>query len=355
MAIMTVSGPVAKEAIGVTLPHEHFFIDIRWACGTTTEAMREAMLNEPVTMRRLGVLRRDPMALKDNVLLSDPELMAAEALEFKKAGGKTIVDQSSIGTGRSPLAIRDLANLTGINVVMGCGFYLHGGLPAAITHDTEGNLVKMVLREIRSGVGDTGVRPGIIGEIGIRPSIEDWERTSLRVAAQAHRETGLPISVHVQAVPTIPGFTDEPNGLAVLDLLEKSGVRPDRVIISHTDARIHLAYMKAIMDRGAYAEFDHIGEEFYIDSADFRMDSDMDRVEAIAELIRGGYEKRILISQDVCFKTDLVAFGGWGYAHILNNIVPMMIRRGITRESIHTIMVGNPADILDVDGVSIQS
>jgi phosphotriesterase-related protein len=169
------------------------------------------------------------------------------------------------------------------------------------------------------------------------------------VAAQAHRESGLPISVHVQAVPTIPGFADEPNGLAALDLLEENGVRPDKVIICHTDAKIHLEYIKAIMDRGAYAEFDHIGEEFYLDSADFHMDSDMERVEALAELVKSGYEKRLLISQDVCFKTDLVAYGGWGFAHILNHVVPMMVRRGISRESIHTIMVTNPANLLDVE------
>ena len=325
MAVMTVSGPVPKEALGVTLPHEHFFIDVRWACATTTEATGVALLEEPLTMRRLGALKRNPTVMKDNLFLSDPDLMAAEAMEFRKAGGRTIVDQSSVGTGRSPMAIRNLANVTGINVVMGCGFYLHGGLPATI-----------------------------IGEIGVRPSIEDWERKSLRVAAQAHRESGLPISIHVQAVPTIPGFTGEPNGLAVLDLLEEYGVRPDKVIISPTDAKIHLEYMKAIMDRGAYAEFDHIGEEFYIDSADFHMASDMDRVQALAELVGSGCVQRILISQDVCFKTDLVAYGGWGYGHILNNVVPMMLKRGISRESIHTIMVSNPADLLDVESTHFQ-
>ena len=103
------------------------------------------------------------------------------------------------------------------------------------------------------------------------------------------------------------------------------------------------------MDRGAYAEFDHIGEEFYIDSADFHMASDMDRVKALAELVRDGYEKRLLISQDVCLKMDLLAYGGWGYAHILGNVVPMMVKRGISKDSIHTIMVSNPANILDLD------
>jgi phosphotriesterase-related protein len=350
MAVMTVSGPVAKEALGVTLTHEHLFIDLRWACLPPAGAVQSALLEEPVSMRRLGALRRDPMLMKDNLLFADPELMASEALEFKKAGGSTIVDQSSVGTGRSPEAIRNLANLTGLNVVMGSGFYLYGSLPAAIINESEARLAETVLKEIRLGVGDTGVRPGIIGEIGVRPDIEDWERKSLRVAAQAHRESGLPISVHVQAVPTIPGFTDEPNGLQALDLLEKHGVPPDKVIISHTDAKIHLDYMKAIMARGAYAEFDHLGKEFYLDSADFIMDSDWDRVRALAELVAGGYEQRLLISHDFCFKMDLVAYGGWGYAHILNNIVPMMVRRGISRQAIHTIMADNPARLLDVEG-----
>jgi phosphotriesterase-related protein len=300
-------------------------------------------------MRRLGALRRDPMRMKDNLLFSDPELMAAEALEFKKAGGGTIVDQSSVGTGRSPAAMRDLANLTGLRVVMGCGFYLHGSLPAAVIEESETKLAEGVLKEIREGVGDTGIRPGIIGEIGMRPAIEEWERKSLRVAARAHRESGLPISVHIQAVPTIPGFADRPNGLEALDLLEKHGVPPDKIIIAHTDAKIHLDYLKAIMDRGAYAEFDHIGKEFYLDSADFIMDSDWQRVEALAELVGAGYEKRLLISHDFCFKMDLVAYGGWGYAHILRDIVPMMLRRGILRQAIQTIMVDNPARVLDVD------
>jgi phosphotriesterase-related protein len=348
MSVMTVNGPVPKEALGVTLTHEHFFLDVRWACPTSTEATQIALREEPVSMRRLGELRRNPNVMRDNLLLSDPDLMAAEAMEFRSAGGGTIVDQSSIGTGRSPAAIRNLANRVGIRVVMGCGFYLRDGLPAAIAAENDTRLADLVVKEIRSGVADTGIRPGIIGEIGIRPEIGDWERTSLRAVARAHRETGLPISVHIQAVPTIPGFKDDPNGLAVLDLLGKDGVPAEKVIVSHTDARIHLDYMKAIMDRGAYAELDHVGKEFYIDSADFVMATDRERVDAIAALVAGGYERRILISQDVCFKSELLAYGGWGYAHILNHVVPMMIRRGISREAIHTIMVSNPADVLDV-------
>ncbi len=352
MAVMTVNGPVPKEALGITLTHEHFFVDVRWACPRSTEAVRVALRDEPVSMRRLGLLRRNPNLMRDNLVLSDPDLAASEVMEFRKAGGGTIVDQSSVGTGRSPSAIRALANQAGIHVVMGCGFYLHGGQEPSVIDRPETELADGVLREIREGAGDTGIRPGIIGEIGIRPEIGEWERKSLRVAARAHRETGLPVSVHIQAVPTIPGFTDDPNGLAVLDLLCRDGVPAEKIIVSHTDARIHLDYMKAIMDRGAYAEMDHVGKEFYIDSADFVMATDRERVDAIAALVSAGYARRLLISQDICFKTELVAYGGWGYAHILNHVVPMMLRRGISRETIRTIMVNNPADVLDAGGAA---
>jgi len=163
---------------GVQKPH--------WAAPTSTEATQIALRDEPVTMRRLGALRRNPNTMRDNLLLADPELAAAEVMEYRKAGGRSIVDQSSIGTGRSPRAIRDLANQAGINVIMGCGFYLKGGLAPSLAEETEEELARMVLGEIRNGVGDTGVRPGIIGEIGMRPAIEEWETKSLRVAARAH-------------------------------------------------------------------------------------------------------------------------------------------------------------------------
>lgn len=348
MAVMTVTGAIPKEQLGVTLPHEHFFVDSRWACLTSMEVERLTLAEAKVDLGNIGVLRRNPYLVKDNSLLSDPELAVVEVLEFKKAGGKTVVDQSPIGTGRSPVAMRSIANLTGLNILMGCGYYLKNHLPRSVLEEEEPKLTKALIREIQAGVGYTGIRPGVIGEIGVGPAIEEWESKSLKIAAEAHKETGLPIFVHVQAVPLVPGFTGRQCGVQVVDALEAHGVEPGRVVICHTDARIDLQYIKDVLARGVYAEFDHFGEEFYVESADFLMSRDYDRILAIRELIDAGYGDRILMSQDVCFKTDLVAFGGWGYAHILNNIVPIMLRWGISRESVQRIMVENPQRILDV-------
>lgn len=348
MAVITVTGPIPMEQLGVTLPHEHLFVDSRWACLSSEEITQVALSESKVDITNIGVLRRNPYLVKDNSVMNDPNLAVAEVLEFKKAGGNTIVDLSPIGTGRSPVSLRSISNLTGLNIVMGCGYYTKYSLPRSILDESESRLTKALVDEIRSGVGLTGIRPGAIGEVGIGPTIEEWERKSLQVSAEAHRETGLPIFVHLQAVPLVPGFTGRQCGTEVIDVLEGLGVNPGRVVICHTDARIDLGYVRDVLKRGVYAEFDHFGEEFYVESADFLMSRDYDRILAMKELIDDGYADRLLMSQDTCFKTDLVAFGGWGYAHILNNIVPIMLRWGISKESVRTIMVENPKRLLDV-------
>jgi len=75
----------------------------------------------------------------------------------------------------------------------------------------------------------------------------------------------------------------------------------------------------------------------------------MDRVIAMKEIIEAGYIDRLLISQDICIKTDLITYGEFGYAHILRDVVPMMKKRGITQAEINTIMIDNPANLLDTE------
>ncbi len=66
----------------------------------------------------------------------------------------------------------------------------------------------------------------------------------------------------------------------------------------------------------------------------------------IIDLINEGHLEQILLAQDHCLKTTLLRYGGHGYAHMQRNIVPQMLMRGITREQIHTMLVGNPKRLL---------
>ena len=347
MSIITVNSEIKKEDLGITLPHEHLFSDISFCYKSAEEIDRKELGKQKVGLNNLYLVRRNPYIIKDNLILFGEDLITFEVLVFKKAGGNTIVDQTNIGIGRSPIAIRNISNITGINIVMGCGYYMNSTLPDYILKKSESDLVKDMVKEIYYGVGNTNIRPGVIGEIGMGPVIEDWDEKLLKIVTKVQKESDLPIFVHILAVP-VAGFTGKLQGHKVIDILEKNGANLERVVICHVDAQIDLAYIKKIVSSGAYAEFDHFDKEFYVESSDFFMDRDIDRINAIRTLVEDGYIKRILISQDVCLKTNLISYSGGGYAHILNNIVPIMLKRGISKESINTIMIENPKELLDI-------
>jgi phosphotriesterase-related protein len=74
----------------------------------------------------------------------------------------------------------------------------------------------------------------------------------------------------------------------------------------------------------------------------------MKPVQTIADLVEAGYVNHILISCDVCLKTLLHRYGGWGYDHILSHVVPMMEERGIARRHIDTILRENPHMLISI-------
>ncbi|MCL5772189.1 MAG: hypothetical protein M1479_07940 [Actinobacteria bacterium] len=349
MPILTVNGKLKKEKLGVTLPHEHLFIDLRFSHSSPSNEFERQLLGKKVNIKNLKYLKVNPYSIKDNLLLSSKKDMRNELIEFKRAGGSTIVNQSAIGCGRFPARAFELSKTSSVNIVMGTGFYTKNTLPDSIIFSSEKKLLEKVLSEFHKGIGGTNIRPGIIGEVGIGATIEEWELKSLKITVKAQKETGMSIFVHIQAVPAVPGFKEELNGLEVINILEKNGADIERVVICHTDAKINIKYLKNILKTGAYIELEHFGKEFYINDKDFLMARDMERIEAVIEMINYGYIDKILISQDVCLKMDLTSYGGFGFVHILKNIVPILLKRGLRKEEIETILIRNPATILDIN------
>ncbi|GAG93246.1 unnamed protein product, partial [marine sediment metagenome] len=171
---------------GITLPHEHLFSDISFCYKSAEEIDRKELGKQKVGLNNLYLVRRNPYIIKDNLILFGEDLITFEVLVFKKAGGNTIVDQTNIGVGRSPIAIRNISNITGINIVMGCGYYMNSTLPDYILNKSESDLVKDMVKEIYYGVGNTNIRPGVIGEIGMGPVIEDWDEKLLKIVTKVH-------------------------------------------------------------------------------------------------------------------------------------------------------------------------
>ncbi|MBR5586433.1 MAG: hypothetical protein IKW02_00560, partial [Clostridia bacterium] len=184
---------------------------------------------------------------------------------------------------------------------------------------------------------------GVIGEIGISEIFDDKERRVLRAAAIAHKKTGAGVLVHINPWTT--------NGVEAMEILLEKGVSPDRIAISHIDVEDREDYVLSMLEKGVYVEFDNFGKEYFVDM-EARRDgygcfvTDVQRIEFLKTLISKGYLNQILLSCDVCLKTLLRTYGGWGYDHVLVNIVPMMKEFGISDADIDTMLRKNPADFL---------
>ncbi len=343
----TVLGIIDADSLGVTLPHEHLLMDFSATFVEPTEASERKLAHQPITLENLYWVRLHRSNSAGNLNLTDEQLAIKEALLYKWAGGDTIVELSLRGIARDPLGLARISRATGLNVVMGAGYYIGASHPPELTTMTEEEITEEIVRDIMVGVDDTRVRAGIIGEIGCSIPLQDNERKVLRASAAAQRRTGAAINIH-------PSWSDD-LVLEIIKILGDAGADLSRTIISHLDGICHQfspATIRKIADAGCYIEFDTFGHPvlpLFVALIEGRLvgrQSEVDRINAIKCLIDDGYLNHILISQDICFKHCYVTYGGAGYAHILRNLVPWMRLSGISDEQIHTIMVENPKRVL---------
>ncbi len=343
MKINSVSGPLSRAELGVVSPHEHVLLDLTaFYCEKSVEGIEEPS-TQKVEMWNLGILSRDCYALRDNLLLMDEQTQTEEVRRFALAGGNTMVDATLPGIGRDPVALRRIAEKTGLNIIMGTGFYVGETHPAALSAMSDEQVAELMVRELNEGVDGTQIRAGYIGEIGISEIFDDKERKILRAAAIAQQKTGVAINVHINPWTV--------NGLEAADILLDAGVPAERICISHIDVENREDYVLALLKKGVFVEFDNFGKEYYIkrevrNSGYGCFVRDTERVTFLKKLIDMGYLDRILLACDVCLKNLLHKYGGWGYDHLLTNVLPMMEDEGITPAEIQTLLVKNPADWL---------
>ena len=343
--VQTVLGAVNPETLGVTLPHEHLFVDLRVALsdyGPDNEAERE-LASQPVSMANLWWVRRHVCSSRDNAVFDDEQTAIKEALYYKKAGGSTIVDVTTDQFGRNPEGLARISKATGLNIIMGSGYYISSTHPEGMDARSEDDIRNEIVGDITVGVRDTGVRAGVIGEIGCSHPLRDNERKALRAAAGAQRDTGAPLSVH-------PGRKAQPdigNCLEIVDILADAGADMSRTVMCHIDRTLRDADERLELARtGCFLEYDVFGWEGYYSAPTLDLPNDNQRVNEIMLLIAQGRLDQILISQDICWKSSLRSYGGHGYGHILRDVIPVMLAKGMTEEQIHTIMARNPQRLL---------
>jgi phosphotriesterase-related protein len=301
LRVMTVCGPVNPDDLGITLSHDHILLD---AWGMT------------------------PKYENYSLILDDEEVLTAEVMKYRAAGGGTICDPTNEGIGRNPEGLARISRATGVHIVMGAGWYRERVYPEYVYRDTPNQLADRLIRELAVGVDGTGVRPGFIGELGTeRGHITPAEERVFRAAARAHRRTGCPIMTHTTHWGEL--------ALEQLDLLEEEGVDPRRVIISHLGDRPGVKWLLPIAVRGAWIDVDNLAFSDYAPLAV--------RADNVVALWEAGHGHQIMLSNDICRIDQLSFYGGCGYGNVIENFLPLLEQRGLGQAEIAAMTQSNPA------------
>ena len=338
--VQTVLGPVPPSELGATTTHEHLYIDFSFMYRPAQDSPSEKLADAPITLENLGWIRRNYYSNRSNLQLMDLDTATREVRKYSEVGGGAIVDATTTGIGRKPDALAQISRQSGVHIIMGAGFYVEAVHPEDMDERSVEDLAREIIGDIVDGVEGSGVRAGIIGEIGCTWPLAPNECKSLSAAAIAQRETGASMLVHPGRHPEAP--------LEILELLASGGADISRVIMGHLDRTVfEFDALLSIATSGCYLEWDLFGNEgSYYPLAEIDMPSDAQRLDFIERVADAGYSDRVVIGQDIATKHRLVSYGGHGYGHILENIVPKMRRKGFSEDAIRAITVGNPARIL---------
>ncbi len=339
--VMTVLGPVDPAAVGKTSMHEHLFVDCATAWWEPETAGDPEFAESKLRPDQGGIARWNTFANADNLVLSpaDYDLVRDEVADFKSAGGGCLVDLSNFGLDPQPELLAQVSTEIGINIVAGCGFYVRRSHPEWLDDMSVGDITDRLIAEIDGGFGDTGIRPGIIGEIGTSEELHPVESRVIEAAAIAGSQMGLAVNIHTHP-PRLEVVME------IIDTMCDAGLDPSRIYLSHLDEIPEVEYLRAVMERGVVVGYDGFGQDFYY-APKWKGKSDNERIEMVARLVAEGFESQLVLSQDVCMKCMLKRFGGWGYDHVLARVVPRMVEAfGVPADAVHQMLEVTPRRLL---------
>ncbi len=316
--VNTVTGPVSSDDLGKTLMHEHFFFGYPGYEGDST----------------LG-----PNYVEEIVATG------VQVAERAKAHGvETIVDATPNDCGRDPELLREISETAEIKIICSTGYYYEGeGAPAYFKFrqglgSAPGEVEELMMTEITSGIGNTGIKAGVVKLASGKDEISDYEKMFFTAGAKAQRETGIPIITHTQ---------EGTMGPEQAEFLIDAGADPNRVVIGHMDGNTDVSYHIATLDHGVNIAFDRFGIQGIVGAPMDEM-----RTTCLIGLLGMGYGDRMILSHDTVnvwlgrplVLPDAVAelLKGWHVTHLFDDIVPVLKKAGVTDEQIDGIFVENP-------------
>jgi len=337
----TVLGPIDAAQIGIAVTHEHLLIDFRVVFVPPTSEEGKALSKQPISMSNLGWVRYNWASSLENLRYEDEALAAREAAHYARAGGRTVVDATSIGLKRNPRALANISKAAGINVIMGSGYYVQASHPQGFHARTVEDIAAEIERDITIGADGTAIKSGIIGEIGCSWPWTRDEKKSMQAAIIAQARTGAPLLIHPGRSETAP--------IEIVNFIVKNGGNLRRTIMGHIERTIFTApVLDELAATGIYLEYDLFGHDssYYPFAPQTYMPNDAQRLEQIDRLIANGHLDQILLAHDVCSRHRLKEFGGHGLDHIPARVAPWMKARGLSQVQVDRMLVDNPARVL---------
>ena len=333
--LRTVLGDIDGAELDYVQSHDHVFVDGRGNIPDDVLGAGDPNVLAPVGQANYMWVRRNYFNV-DNFLLDEPHVALRELLHYRRAGGGALVDSTCIGMGRRPADLEDVSRRSGIAVVLGTGFYVAPLQPPERLALSLDEMYAQIRTELTQGIDGTGVRAGFVGEVGMSWPVREFEERSLTASSRIQQDLGVAVQVH-------PGRDERAPG-DIVERFEAAGGDVSRLVICHIDRTLADPVRVTELARsGCTLEFDLFGRESsHYPMSDFDMPNDAGRVARIRQLVDEGAGSRILIGQDISKKVHLKEYGGEGYGHILENVVPLMIRRGFTEAEIRAITLDNP-------------
>ncbi len=330
--VQTVVGSIFADELGITMAHEHVTFDL----SAYYQPEGDGHFEEPATGDEYRTwIHSHPMSVRSNLIQQDIDVATREVGLLYAAGGRTLIDQTTIGLGPRPDALVEISRRTGVQIVAGTGFYISGSYPPEYARMSASDLADHLRHELLVGMNDTRIRAGLIGELGVSAPCLPFEQRLLSGAAQVQQEVGCAVSLH-----TAWG----PEGVDhAVRAAHDAGLDPSRTALCHLDIRLRndiRAYLNLARE-GFFLSLDTFGRDCFYPHMNSALPSDADRM-TVVELLAAGAQGRLLFSSDISFNHELTYQGGHGYAHVLSNVVPMLSERGVESSVLHEVLVNNP-------------
>ena len=361
--VMTVLGPVEPQELGHTLPHEHTLNWLSHYEMPDKDPEKRKYFLQKVSLENLGyILNENFYGVRDNLLNYDDDFFVEELNRFKKAGGGCVVDltgddntmyyEKGLPTDEHWLRYKALSEKSGVHLIAAAAHFPPNGRTDFSKLSID-DIAAMYINAAEKGYGSTGVKAGIIGEIGTSDVITDAEWKCLHAAAIAAKHTGLAVNVHVNVYQWRDDFK-------ILKLFQDEGMNMNKFAFSHREACLiqdswtledGLQHLQRLMDSGAYISFDGVGNMTYekMPYGAWCNASDKQRAQAVYKLIVRGYKERILLSHDSAERHRFSQVGGYCFNHINTRFREICNLVGIENDELDCIIKDNPQRLLTIE------